>query len=55
MNSARPANFDRPWTPAPPRRVHTDNGTSGNDAAATASRAPPRDATPQQDDIEADQ
>jgi hypothetical protein len=54
IDSARPANFDRPWEP-PPRRVRTDNETSGDDATTTPSRAPPRDATPQQDDIEADQ
>jgi hypothetical protein len=39
----------------PPRRAAADGETS-SDAAKTASpRAPPHDATPQQDDIEADQ
>jgi competence protein ComEC len=57
VDTARPANFDRPWAPAPPRRARPDGGADPNADATTAapSRTPPRDATPQQDDIEADQ
>jgi len=57
IDSARPQNFDRPWapnrTPSPPQR---DDATTATDATARAPlRSPPRDATPLQDDIEADQ
>jgi len=54
--SARPANFDRPWSPAPPpRRARVDNTTSTDAATSAPSRSAPRDATPQPDDVEADQ
>jgi competence protein ComEC len=52
MDSARPPNFDRPWAPQRLRAVDTANPIP---AQPTASRALPRDATPRQDDIEADQ
>jgi hypothetical protein len=57
IDTARPANFDRPWAPVPPRRARTDAVTdkSADGTTAAPSRAPPRDATPQQEDIEADQ
>jgi hypothetical protein len=52
MDSARPPNFDRPWAP---QRLHAADTASPTPAQPAASRAPPRDATPRQDDIEADQ
>ena len=53
IGSARPKNFDRPWSPAPvPRQARAVAfGESGQ--AEFVSRA--RDATPRQEDIEADQ
>ena len=54
VEGTRPENFDRPWAPAiAPRRVATDSATDSN--LDSAPRAPPRDATPRQEDIEADQ
>ena len=50
IDSARPPNFDRPW--APQRLRATDTVTLAQPAA---SRTTPRDATPRQEDIEADQ
>jgi competence protein ComEC len=44
IDAARPPNFDRPWVPAAPAQ-----------RAAASSRAPPADATPPLDDVEADQ
>ncbi len=55
MISARPANFDRPWAPAPTPRRRRSAADDGQDAGPALPRAPPRDATPAQDDIEADQ
>jgi competence protein ComEC len=52
IDSARPPNFDRPWAPRRLRAADTANPTP---APPAASRAMPRDATPRQDDIEADQ
>jgi competence protein ComEC len=52
IDSARPPNFDRPWAPQRLRAADTANLTSAQPAAA---RALPRDATPRQEDIEADQ
>jgi hypothetical protein len=53
IDSARPPNFDRPWAPQRLRAItDTANATP---AQPTASRTTPRDATPRQDDIEADQ
>ncbi len=46
IEPARPADFDRPWAPQPPARRQ--------DAASAAGSGPPRDATPQPQDIEAD-
>ena len=46
---ARPANFDRPWAPRP---AHKQRGA--NSETPAASRAPPRDATPKAEDLEAD-
>jgi competence protein ComEC len=56
IESARPTNFDRPWAPAPPARRENVTSAAGNDAGERegATRAS-RDATPRQDDIEADQ
>jgi competence protein ComEC len=53
IESARPRNFDRPWSPAPvPRQARAATlGESGQ--AEIGGRA--RDATPRQEDIEADQ
>jgi competence protein ComEC len=55
IRSTRPSNLDRPWSPAPaPRRPNSTRVT--DDALSSAKApAPPRDATPQHDDIEADQ
>jgi competence protein ComEC len=52
MDSARGPHFDRPWAPQRLRAADTANPTPVQPAA---SRALPRDATPRQDDIEADQ
>ncbi|MGA8952676.1 MAG: ComEC/Rec2 family competence protein, partial [Xanthobacteraceae bacterium] len=46
MDSARPKNFDRPWAPAPPQRANQSPDAHG---------LVPSDATPTQDDIDADQ
>jgi len=55
VESARAANFDRPWSPAPAPR-HANLAPSGNNTSSSATaRTPPRDATPQSDDVEADQ
>ncbi len=55
VDSARPKNFDRPWAPAWPRSPAISIDATGSSSAGAANRAAPRDATPQQDDIEADQ
>ncbi|MGC1446188.1 MAG: ComEC/Rec2 family competence protein [Xanthobacteraceae bacterium] len=53
IRSVRAADFDRPWSPASPRRRA---GRSADEPSAAASaQTPPRDATPQPEDIEADQ
>jgi hypothetical protein len=52
IDSARPPNFDRPWAP---QRLRAADPANPTPAQPAASRAPPRDATPRQDDIEADQ
>jgi competence protein ComEC len=49
--SARPANFDRPWSPARPAR----GAVAGEAPVPPSPQAPPRDATPRPEDIEADQ
>jgi competence protein ComEC len=52
IDAARPPNFDRPWAPQRSRAADTANATP---AQSAASRTTPRDATPRQEDIEADQ
>ncbi len=53
IESARRANFDRPWAPRPPRKEGAASPETGGNSPA-ASRAPPRDATPKTEDLEAD-
>ncbi len=53
IEPARSTDYDRPWSPAPIQRSARQSGVVGVGAPAT--RAAPRDATPRQDDIEADQ
>jgi hypothetical protein len=50
IESARPPNFDRPRAPRPPRAANADNVT---DTHATTP-APPGDATPPPQDLQAD-
>jgi competence protein ComEC len=52
IDAARPENFDRPWAPRPPRASNGANSES--DASLTASRSPPRDATPKPEDLQPD-
>jgi competence protein ComEC len=54
IESARPPNFDRPWSPTPKPRGERSE-TAGNADVLSPMRAPARDATPKQEDIEADQ
>jgi competence protein ComEC len=54
IESARSQNFDRPWSPAFPSRARSDE-TVTTSADGAAQKLAPRDATPRQDDIEADQ
>jgi hypothetical protein len=49
IESARTKNFDRPWAPATREMLAVSSGNSGK----TGVREP--DATPRQEDIEADQ
>ena len=51
IESARPENYDRPWAPA----WHARSVESSAAAANAPRNQAPRDATPAQDDIEADQ
>ena len=53
IEAARPPNFDRPWAPAPRAAQSPVNGEA--DPSPAANHVPPRDATPRQEDIEADQ
>ena len=53
IRSVRAADFDRPWSPASPRR--RAGKAADEPSAAASARTPPRDATPQPEDIEADQ
>jgi competence protein ComEC len=55
IDTAKPADFDRPWAQSPERPTQDGEVTDNATAANPSSRAPPSDATPQQDDIEADQ
>jgi competence protein ComEC len=52
IESARAVNFDRPWSPAAPRRPVVPPADGQSTAAAPM---PSRDATPQPEDVEADQ
>jgi competence protein ComEC len=52
IDSVRPANYDRPWSPAPTRRAYA--GAEANVDVAAPARPAPRDATPQPEDVEAD-
>jgi len=55
---ARAPNFDRPWSPAPPPpRVRAGSATDSSDygTISASSHAPPRDATPRPEDVEADE
>ena len=56
IDSARPRNFDRPWAPAAPaaREAATSATVNESGEGEEATRAA-RDATPRQEDIEADQ
>jgi competence protein ComEC len=53
VESARPKNYDRPWAPVWPAR--TASVAAVGTGAGALNRAAPSDATPSQDDIEADQ
>ncbi len=50
VESTRPPNFDRPWAPRLPRAASSDTAAS----PPAAIPAPPRDATPHPDDLQAD-
>ena len=52
IDAARPENFDRPWAPRPPRAAGGAN--SDSEASSSASRSPPRDATPKAEDLQPD-
>jgi competence protein ComEC len=52
IDSARAPNFDRPWSPQWPRRKTAVNA---NAPGTSSPGATPRDATPKQEDIDADQ
>ena len=53
VESARPPNFDRPWAP---RQPHAGSNAGPDNAVnlPAAMRAPPRDATPKAEDLQAD-
>jgi competence protein ComEC len=55
IQSVRAADFDRPWSPASPLRRAGKPADEPSAAASASARTPPRDATPQPEDIEADQ
>jgi competence protein ComEC len=52
IDAARAENFDRPWAPRPPRA--SSGANSDSEASSTASRSPPRDATPKPEDLQPD-
>jgi competence protein ComEC len=54
IDAARSANFDRPWSPARGTRAVVPAAITEADGER-ASAHPPRDATPRQEDIEADE
>ncbi|HEV2626365.1 MAG TPA: hypothetical protein VGV62_14865 [Xanthobacteraceae bacterium] len=55
IDSARPQNFDRPWSPAVARRETPPAPIATAPSAEGTRLSVPRDATPRQEDIEADQ
>jgi competence protein ComEC len=55
IDSARPQNFDRPWSPAVARRETPPAPIATAPNAEGTRLSVPRDATPRQEDIEADQ
>ncbi len=56
INAARPPNFDRPWSAAPPpQRARPDSATDSSADGTNSAQSPPRDATPRPEDIEADE
>jgi competence protein ComEC len=52
INAARPANFDRPWSPAPAQRPASGGATAAGGAAAASSHPASGDATPNAEDLE---
>jgi competence protein ComEC len=52
IESVRPANYDRPWSPQRPRVTATTEPVNSNSGTTQTA---PRDATPKPEDIEADQ
>jgi competence protein ComEC len=50
LETARPANYDRPWAPRPPGTAAAADETP---LTSVSSRAGPRDATPRTEDLEA--
>jgi competence protein ComEC len=52
IESARPSNYDRPWSP---QRIQKGDALSSASTSPSRPQAAPRDATPQPEDIEADQ
>ncbi len=57
IDGARPANFDRPWAPAPKQKPASDDAAAMDRAAGRPAASHPAsgDATPRQDDIETDE
>ena len=55
VESTRAASFDRPWSPAPVPRRANRVPSGGEPSSSAPARTPPRDATPQPEDVEADQ
>jgi competence protein ComEC len=55
IDSVRAANFDRPWSPAFPSKQGNAASAGHGPSPAGAASNRPRDATPQPEDIEADQ
>jgi competence protein ComEC len=53
IDSARPPSFDRPWSPRLPRQTAAANSEATVNPPEPAG-SPPRDATPQSEDLQAD-
>ena len=53
LETAYPPNFDRPWAPQP-KHASTETGFDASGSASAPSKAPPRDATPRSEDLQAD-